>query len=479
MIRFGLVVGYVGRIITAVGAAMLLCALYSSWLRESVTAGLYSAAALTVIAGISVTKIFYRKVPLHAKEGFVIVALGWISACLFGSLLYIFTLTVTYFPDAFFEAASGFTTTGATIFSDLERLPQSIVLWRCLSQWLGGLGIIAIFVAVMSDFGSRATQLYRAEITGPEKSKISPRIQESARKLWLTYLTLTLVLFLLLKFLGLTAYEAICHTFSTMATGGLSTRNDGIMSYSVLVQWVIMLFTIIGGTNYAFHYLAFKKRSLKIYFRDLEFRTYLTVIGIFTALTALVLLLSGQGVPLRLVLFQIIAVATTANLQLLDYTQWPYFCQALLLMLMFVGGCAGSTSGNIKIGRYLIIFRRIKIELNRMLHPKGVYSLKIGGKNVSDATTSNVLIFFVLWIMFLLLGCAALTLLESMTVYQAFLTSLGALTNLGSVFNPLEGGNPYALGAPAKFFLSALMIIGRLEIYPLLLLSMPNFWKKE
>ena len=480
MIKIKVLIGYVGRIITTLGVAMLFCSFYSLYLNEEDALNLFGIASFTIIVGLVVGKIFYQKASLNYKEGFALVGLGWIVACFFGSLPYVSTWSIPNYADALFETASGFSTTGATILSDIESMPKGILLWRSLTQWLGGIGIIAFFVAIVSDFGNRASQIFRAETTGAEKDKISPRVKDNARALWKMYLLLTVLNILLLKMCGMNLFDAICHAFTTISTGGFSTQNLSFAEFNPMIQWVTIFFMFVGGTKLSLLYLALKDRSPKIYFRNREFNVYFIIYTISILLVTINLAFTGHGISLREAAFQVVSIGTTTGYASIDYNYWPEFGKSILFIAMFIGACSGSTSGNIKIGRYLIIFKRIKIEFNKMIHPQAVYSLKIGNKSVSDAVVFNVLVFFALWVLFLLLGTIVLSSLPDIKLMSAFSACLACLGNVGPGFDQIGPMSNFGfLNDTAKYILSALMIVGRLEIYPIILLFMPSFWKRE
>ncbi|MCR4399658.1 MAG: TrkH family potassium uptake protein, partial [Syntrophomonadaceae bacterium] len=354
---------------------------------------------------------------------------------------------------------------------------------RCLTQWLGGMGIIALFVAIIAGIGVRANQLFKAEVPGPVSEKISPRIRETARRLWLVYVALSAVCAALLYLLGMDAFDALCHTFTTMATGGFSTKNASIGFYrDPLIQWTITLFMFLAGANFALHFLALKQKSLGAYWRNAEFRLYAGITAVGALLVAWDLHCSG-AVPgleplLRAALFQVVSVATTTGFATADFSQWPTLAAGALILLMLSGGCAGSTGGNIKPGRYLIIGTRTVIELRKMIHPRAVIPLRFGTRVVSDDLLINVLQFFFLYILFLALGTLAMSGL-GLDPVSSFTAAAACLGNIGPGLGLVGPAQNYAFLPPlGKYLLSLLMLVGRLEIYPLLVLFLPEFWKE-
>lgn len=484
MIRPGIVLGYLGRITVIIGIAMLTCIPWSIYYQETDAINLALAAGITIASGLILTRIFgHNHEGINYKEGFCIVSFGWVFASIFGCLPYLMTGSLTSFADAIFETVSGFTTTGASVISDVEGLPKGVLFWRSLTHWLGGMGIIALFVAIMAGMGARANQLFRAEVPGPVSDKVSPRIRENAKVLWEVYVVLSIVLFLLLMAFGMNVFDSMCHTFGTMATGGFSTKNNSIAFYpSPAIQWTLTLFMFISGASFSLHYLVYKQRNLKLYFKNTEFIFYSFII-----LTAAGLITYSLGHPANLqqleqhardACFQVVSIVTTTGFVSVDYDRWPEFAKGIIFLMMFVGGCAGSTGGNIKPGRYLILFYRAIIELKQIVHPRAVQSLKFSGRVLDDGLVFNVLQFFFLYILILMVGTIYLT-TDGVDVFSSLTGAAACLGNIGpglGILGPTE--NFSFLSAGSKYVLSLLMLIGRLEIYPLLVLFIPAFWRE-
>ncbi|MEN6391543.1 MAG: TrkH family potassium uptake protein [Syntrophomonas sp.] len=483
MIRGAVVLSNLGRLVFIIGIAMLSCLGWSLAYHEDVTMPILQAAVLTMACGLLLKYAFSSPDNINFKEGFVLVSLGWIVVSGFGTLPYLFSGYLPSFADAWFETVSGFTTTGASIVKDVESWPKGLLFWRSLTHWLGGMGIIALFVAVINTLGARAKQLFKAEVPGPISDSISPRIRETARRLWFTYVVLSLLCALLLYLFGMDFFDALCHTFGTMATGGFSTKNTSIAFYSSpLIQWTIIFFMLMAGTNFALHYFAFNKHNPHIYLKNAEFKFYGLVILIATLLVFLDLNQSWSGLEweatLRSACFQIVSIVTTTGYATVDYNLWPAFATTIVLLMMFVGGCSGSTGGGIKPGRYLIILLRTNIELKKMVHPKAVLPLRFGERFIKEDLVINVLQFFFLYFILLAFGMlvlslAGLDLLSSLTATAACLGNIGP--GLGLV-GPTEtfGFIPHS----GKYVLSILMLIGRLELYPILVMLVPSFWKE-
>lgn len=481
--RWQLIIHNLGRLIQIVGLAMLTCLLWSFVDHEAITMKFMEAAGLTIIVGLILTRVFKTRDSINFKEAYLIVSLGWVVASIFGALPYIFTGYLPSPADALFETVSGFTTTGSSVITDVESWPRSLLFWRSLTQWLGGMGIIVLFVAVISNLGVRANQLFKAESPGPISDKISPRIRESARKLWMTYVLLSLACAVLLYIFGMNAFDSLCHTFATLATGGFSTKNTSIAFYaSPAIQWTLTVFMFLAGASFTLHFLALKRRKPLFYWKNLEFRFYTIITVVASVLVVFSLASAGSAMgweeKFRAAFFQVASILTTTGFATVDYNFWPSLASGVLFLMMFVGGCSGSTAGNIKPGRYLIIGKRTVIELKRMLHPKAVLTLRFGGRVIDDDLSANVLQFFFLYFIFLAIGTITMNAL-GMDILSGLTASAACLGNIGPGFNlvgPME--NFAFIPDTGKYVLSILMLVGRLEIFPVLVLFLPSFWKE-
>lgn len=483
MVRAKVILGNLGRVILIVGIAMLSCLPWSIAYGETVTIPILEAALLTIICGLLLSLFYSKNGPINFKEGFVLVSLAWIVVSIFGSLPYLFSGYLVSFADAFFETVSGFTTTGASVVSDVEVWPRGLLFWRSLTQWLGGMGIIALFVAIIASLGTRAKQLFKAEVPGPVSDNISPRIRDTARKLWTAYLILSAFCTMTLYAFGMDFFDALCHTFATLSSGGFSTKNTSIAFYhSPPIEWTIIIFMFIAGTNFALHFFSFKKRNPLVYWKNSEFKLYTGII-IITSLLVFLNLNSplnstGWGDNLRAATFQIVSILTTTGFATVDYNFWPHMAVALILIVMFIGGCSGSTGGGIKPGRYLIILIRTVIEFKKMIHPRAVLPLRFGGRFINEGLLINVLQFFFLYIILMAIGMLQLTslgldILSSLSAAAACLGNIGP--GLGLV-GPVQ--NFFFIPDSGKYVLSILMLVGRLEIYPILVLLLPSFWRE-
>lgn len=418
---------------------------------------------------------------LKKKDGYLVVSLGWIVMSLFGALPYVLSGTIPLFTDAFFETISGYTTTGASILNDIEAMPKGILLWRSLTQWIGGMGIIVLAVAILPFLGIGGMQLFVAEAPGITPDKLQPRIQETAKRLWLLYVGLTVLEAILLYVAGMSIYDAANHALTTMATGGFSTKNDSVAHFGPAIQYIIVFFMFIAGTSFTLTYFGLKRQFKKI-IKNEEFVVY----GLFTlAITAIVtialLTVTDKNFEeaFRDAIFQVVSIITTTGFVSADYTKWASFLSVLFFILLFVGGSAGSTAGGVKVIRHIVLFKNSFLELKRQLHPSAIIPVRISGKAIEQNIVFNVLAFIMIYILVFLVG---VTVLSSMnvdfdTAFGAVATSLG---NVGPGIGEVGPVNNFS-GMPVagKWLLSFLMLLGRLELFTVLMLLAPHFWKKN
>ncbi|HWQ76732.1 MAG TPA: TrkH family potassium uptake protein [Syntrophomonas sp.] len=485
MMRPRLILNALGKIIFFTGMAMLTCLFWAGSDNSAVFNGILEAAVITIAVGLILALVYRNQDSINFKESLALVSLGWLVASVFGALPFLTTGVLSSFADAWFESMSGFTTTGASVFSDVEACPRAILFWRSLTQWMGGIGIIALFITLISNIGVRANQLFKAEVPGPIADKISPRIREMARSLVKTYTIISVICVITFYVLGMSFFDALCHAFATVATGGFSTKNASIGFYSnPWLQWAVILFMIVAGTSFALHYLAYKNHSLGGYWKNAEFKFYLAIIFTASLLVALDLN-NGVGGSLavwekefRIACFQVVSIMTTTGFATADYNLWPPLAGMVLCLMMFVGGCAGSTAGGIKPGRYLIILQRSMIELKKMVHPKAVMPLRFGGKVIHEDLIINVQQFFFLYMLVMVAGMIVLSIL-GLDFVSSFTASATCLGNIGPGFGMVGPTQNFGfIPAAGKYALAMEMLIGRLEIYPLLVLFVPAFWHK-
>jgi len=442
-----------------------------------------ATAGLGILLGGTVLLVVRNAPDLHAREGFAVVALGWLVVGLLGAVPYWSSGQIPSFVDAVFESISGFTTTGASILTDIESRTHGVLLWRALTHWLGGMGIVLLALAILPLLGVGGMQLFRAEVPGPVSERLTPRISQTAKLLWGVYVLLTVCEIVALKIAGMGMFDSICHAFGTMATGGFSNHNASVGGYATpAVEWIIIVFMFLAGANFSLHYLALTGK-VKVYFKDEEFRFYGLIILICTGLIAASLhavhFYTGRMETLRHTLFQVTSIITTTGFGTADYLQWPPVAHAILLTLMVVGGCAGSTGGGIKVMRLFLLLRNAKYELKKMLHPRAVYTLWFNERPVAPALLTNILGFFLLYMSILVTGVIILTLGG-----RDLVTSIGAtaatLGNIGPGLGLVGPASNYAhLLDWEKLLLVLFMLIGRLEIFTVLVLFLPEAWRKR
>jgi trk system potassium uptake protein TrkH len=420
-----------------------------------------------------------RATELTLREGFLTVTLSWVTLSLFGSVPFMASGFVPNFTDAFFETMSGFTTTGASILANIEALPKSLLLWRNMTQWLGGMGVIALAVAILPFLGVGGVQLFKAEVPGPIKDKISPRISETAKLLWGVYLIFTLAETILLMLGGLSFFESLCTTFGTMATGGFSPKNASIAAYpSAYVHYVITFFMFMAGVNFSLHYWALRGK-IRFHFSNPEFRFFTGVISFACVSVLVARLVHGEILSeelFRSTLFQTISIVTTTGFVTSNYEKWPMVSQILLLSLMFIGGCTSSTGGGIKNVRIQILFKYLGSEMKKIFHPHGVFPVKIGSRPVSESIVSNVIGFVALYILIFFSGVVAMTAvgLDMQTSVGAVAATLG---NVGPGLGAVGPADNYShVPFLGKWVLSFLMMTGRLEIFTVLVIFTRHFW---
>ena len=428
-----------------------------------------------------------KETSLSKREGYLIVVLGWIVICLFSAIPYLSYQGIGSVTDAIFESMSGLTTTGATILTDIEILPKSLLLWRSMSQWIGGMGIIVLTVAIFPLLGIGGVELFVAESPGPTSDKIHPRIKETAKRLWLIYVSLTALLGVILAISGLNLYDAINHALTTMSTGGFSTKNASIAAFdNPAIEYIIAIFMLIAGCNYTIIYFGLKGKMKKVWRSD-EFKTYLLLVLVLTLLltVAITCIASGQSVEqsLRHALFHVLSLITTTGYVAADYTAWSPALTMIFFSLLFIGACAGSTSGGIKVIRHLVFFKNSIYELKRILHPKALIRTKIDGHVVRPRILTHILVFLLFYLMIFFIGviCMSFVLYDDPTPILSAVgvvaTSLGNVgPGIGSV-GPLD--NFAHIPDTGKWLSMGLMLFGRLELFTLLILLSPYFWRNH
>ena len=479
--NFKLIFSILGLLLSINGVAMLLALPFTLYYGEDWRPIVYSAA-ITVFAGLPVWLILSKKThrELKRRDGYLVVSFGWIIMSFFGALPFILSGVIPDLTNAFFETISGFTTTGATVLTDIEAVPKGILLWRSLTQWIGGMGIIVLAVAILPILGIGGMQLFVAEAPGISPDKLKPRIKDTAKRLWIIYVGLTGLEAILLMFGGMNFFDAINHSLTTMATGGFSTKNDSIAGFAPYTQYIIMIFMTLAGINFTLHYLALHRKFTKVW-ENQEFKTYISiivVIGLLITLGLVFFMDTGIEKAFRNAMFTVISILTTTGFVTTDYYVWPVFLWIMIFALMFVGGSAGSTGGGMKIVRHLLLIKNSWLELKRALHPNAIILVKFNGKAVSQNIIFNVMAFFLIYVTVFAFG----TILLSLMGYD-FETSVGgAIASLGNIGPGIGGVGPIEnygfFSIPAKWFLSFLMLLGRLELFTILIVLSPAFWKQ-
>ncbi len=476
------------------GGFMVLAALVSGIYQDGVTLEITLAAIVTMFIGV--LAMFFTRghdKEVNRKEGYIIVTFGWIIMAASGVLPYLFSGAIPNITNAFFETMSGYTTTGASIIDDIEILPEGILFWRSLTHWIGGMGIIVLAIAILPLLGIGGMQLFAAEAPGPNADKLHPRITDTAKRLWLIYFGYTVAETILLKLAGMSFFDAMNHSLATLSTGGFSTKNASLAYWNnePLIQYIVIFFMFLAGSNFVLSYFAFKGKVQKI-IRDEEFKYYTALIVIFSIVVALVIFYKAN-VPLteyhpmvlgnaessfRHSLFQVVAVVTTTGFVTADFTAWTPFITVFFFGLMFAGGSAGSTAGGIKIMRHILIIKNGLLEFKRTLHPNAIIPVRFNNKTVTEHVVYNVIGFFVLYMLLFIIGALVLGFLG-----LDFDSSIGgaasALGNVGPAFGSLSPLNNFnSLPALGKWWCGFLMLAGRLELFTVLILMTPYFWKK-
>jgi len=477
--NYRLTLHVLGGLLVFLGTTLLSPIPFTLYYRDGQLGTFVLSAAITALSGAALFYAFHSRDEVTLREAFAIVTFGWIGFTLFGSLPYLISGSLPNPVDAFFESTSGFATAGASVFTDVEAAPRSVLFWRALTQWLGGMGIIVLGVAILPLLGVGGMQLYEAESPGPTTDRLTPRIQDTARLLWGVYALVTAGGIALLWLGEMDFFDAVCHTFAAVATGGFSTRNASLGAFGAYSQAVIMLVMLLGSTNFALHYHALRGQPRK-YWQSDELRFYL---GMLAATILLAFALNwphyqNQAENLRDSAFTATSILTTTGFTTADYEQWHVLIQGVLFAAMFAGGCTGSTAGGLKVVRVMLLLKHALLQTARLIHPRQVFVLKLDRRAVSAEIMQDVLGFTVLFLGVFLTA----TLLLNASGVDLITASSGVITCLSSVGPGLGAVGPtdnYAgLPAFAKIVLSAVMLLGRLEISTVLVLFFPTFWKR-
>ncbi len=485
LINSKVIINVIGGLLLIMGVLMLTSIGFSIYYKEDLTPILLSSAITLGIGGaLKILTKNSKDAEIKKRDGYLIVTLSWLSMAIFATLPYLISDSIPSLANAFFESLSGLTTTGASILDNIEELPKGILFWRSMTQWLGGMGIIVLTIAILPMLGIGGMELFVAEAPGPTKDKIHPRIKETAKRLWIIYLALTIGETIMLMLAGMSFYDAINHSLTTNSTGGFSTKQDSVAYFnSPVIETIIIFFMFFAGTNFTLLYFALKGKFKNIFKND-EFKWYLfAVIGLILVLTPIVYYnnISGYsfGRSFRAVSFQVVSIITTTGYASGDFTTWGPLAEFVFFLLLFSGASAGSTSGGIKIVRIVLLMKNGFLEFKRRLHPNAVIPVHLNKEPVSNTIIYNLLAFIFLYLFIFTVGSILMTafgvdLLESLSTVA---TSLGNVGPGIGAYGPSHSFS--ALPDSAKWLLSFLMLFGRLELFTVALILTPYFWKRN
>ena len=479
-----------GALSTILGISMIVPILISLFYGESDTYGFFISSVISILIGILLYQSTKYDKSLNNKDGFAIVTFSWILTAIIGAMPFYLSGAIPNITDAFFESMSGVTTTGASIIGNpntlpnlpngIESLPHGILFWRSFIQWIGGMGIIVFYIAILPLLGVGGVQLFKAEAPGPVSDKIRPRVRETAKILWTIYVGITVVQIICLKIAGMKTFDSICHAFTTMPTGGFSTKNASIAYFdNPMIHYIIIFFMFIAGVNFSLHFRAING-GIKAYLRDIEFLVYFfIIISIsFIVLLSLSSMSSTQIDQLiRESLFNTVSILTSTGYVLGDYEMWPVFVQMLLLTLMFIGGMGGSTTGGMKVIRILLLVKYAALETRRMLHSRALLPVKIGKQYVKEDVVRNTLGFFLFFMSAFIISAIFLSTM-GLDIESSIGAAASAMGNVGPAFGEFGPTDNYALmPKPGKWLLAFCMLLGRLEIFTVMVLFSKTFWK--
>lgn len=495
-INYKIIFHFFGLLLLFNGGFMLLATLVSWIYKDGVTFELLLSGVAILLLGVFLMVLTkkHRK-EMNKREGYVVVTFGWIVMAASGALPYMVTHAIPSFTSAFFETMSGYTTTGATILNDIEIVAKGVLFWRSTTHWIGGMGIIVLAIAILPLLGIGGMQLFAAEAPGPSADKLHPRITDTAKRLWLIYFGYTVAETILLKVAGMSFFDAINHSMSTLSTGGFSTKNASVAywNHQPIIQYIIILFMFLAGTNFVLSYYAFKGKVQKA-LQDEELRWYFRFIATFTIIAALIiyfradLSLSTINHPMvwgraegafRHALFQVLTIITTTGFISADYTLWTPFLVVFFFGIMFLGGSAGSTSGGVKVVRHMILIKNGFLEFKRALHPNAILPVRYNKRAVNGDIVFNVLGFFILYMLSFIIGALVFSMFE-IDFQSSVGLSASSLGNIGPALGVFGPVNNYAALPPlAQWWASFLMLIGRLELFTVLILLTPFFWRNR
>lgn len=480
--NYGIVIKVLGKILSIEALLMIPSLLVAVYYGQSDVSAFIKSIIIVGVVGLLMSKVGCKNNKINGKEGLAIVTFGWILVSFFGSLPYIISGSIPSLVDAFFETVSGFTTTGSSILTAVEPLPKGILFWRNFTIWIGGMGILVFGVAVLPSIGASGFQIFKAESPGPIKDRIVPKIKETAKILYITYTIITLLEIILLTIGGMPIYDSIVNSFSTIGTGGFAIKNISIGAYnSSYIHIVISIFMLLSGINFSLYYSLYKGKW-KETFKNTELRFYLSLVSIAITLIALNLFFttySNAGLALRDSFFQVSSIVTTTGFSSVDFDQWPTFSKSILFLLMFVGGCAGSTAGGMKNIRIVALLKLVKRQIVKTFHPRAMVPIKIDGKAISSDTIAGITSFFVLYIGIFVVGTIIIS-LEGFDLLSSASAVAATLGNIGPGFGIVGPMLNFSVFSDfSTFLLSILMLLGRLELFTIIALFSPSKWKNE
>ncbi len=479
--NFRMIFKSLGKVLFIEAVCMVPSLIVSLIYRQNDTQAFLISILMLLVIGFVLQRIKPVSTDIYVRDGFAIVSLSWIMVALFGAVPFVISGAIPHYADAFFEAVSGFTTTGATILQEVESLPRGILFWRSFTHWVGGMGVLVLMLAVLPTVKASSLSIMQAESPGPNPGKVVPKLGQSAKYLYIIYIVMTVILVIFLLIAGMPLFDSLCHAFGTAGTGGFSIKNTSIGAYNnVFIEVIITVFMFLFGVNFSLYYQIIRG-NIKSFFKDTEFRLYL---GIVLACMLLITLdLNGKVFgsvweSLRHASFQVSTIITTTGYATTNFDLWTSFSKSILVILMFIGACAGSTAGGIKNIRIVILMKTVRREISRIIHPRSVYTIKVDGKTIDNDTLSGVTTFFFTFITIFTLSVLVVSLdgKDMISNFTAVATSIGNVGPGLGIVGPM--GNFSSYSDLSKLVFSFCMIVGRLEIFPVLLLFTPTFWKR-
>ncbi len=479
--NYKMLVKSLGNVLCIEAASMLAPVVVSIIYRQNDTSAFIYTILIVLCVGLGMRSIKTQNPAIFAKDGYAIVALAWLAVSFFGALPFVFSGTIPSLTDAVFESVSGFSTTGASILREVEHLPKGILFWRSFTHWIGGMGVLVLMIAVLPRVNATSFHILRAESPGPSPEKFTPKIRQVAKTLYIIYFFLTGAQIIFLLMGGISLFDALVHAFGTAGTGGFSSKNASVAAFgSVYIEVVITVFMFMFGINFSLYY-ALLKKNIKTFFKNKKFKFYLGTVFVailFITLNIRSSVFKTVEEALRHASFQVSSIITTTGYSSTDFTMWPIFSQIILVMLMFVGASAGSTGGGIKFIRVILLFKIAKREITKLIHPNAVKTVKLNGKTVSEEMLWGAMVFFFVYIVFFAFS-VVLVALDNKDFISSFSAVASTLGNIGPGLGVVGPAGNYAdFSFVSKLIMTLCMVMGRLEIYPILLLLVPDFWKR-